>query len=136
MKHFFKFDIVEFVFQKFLFSGVCLVRSLSCQVCLSGVWISGVCLLGVWISGVCLSGVRTFRSLSFRSLSFRSLSFKTLSWHQLLFSRITSICWHPTKPGLACVGSKWGDLVLWDVFKDLFEDKIRQIFFLSFFPSL
>ncbi|XP_023339508.1 DNA damage-binding protein 2 [Eurytemora carolleeae] len=41
-------------------------------------------------------------------------------------SRITSICWHPTKPGLACVGSKWGDLVLWDVFKDLFEDKISE----------
>ena len=28
---FFKFDIIEFVFQKFLFSGVCLVRSLSRQ---------------------------------------------------------------------------------------------------------
>ena len=28
---FFKFYIIEFVFQKFLFSGVCLVRSLSCQ---------------------------------------------------------------------------------------------------------
>ena len=28
---FFKFYIMEFVFQKFLFSGVCLVRSLSCQ---------------------------------------------------------------------------------------------------------
>ena len=28
---FFKFDILEFVFQKFLFSGVCLVRSLSRQ---------------------------------------------------------------------------------------------------------
>jgi len=31
VKHFFKFDIMEFVFQNFLFSGVCLVRSLSRQ---------------------------------------------------------------------------------------------------------
>ena len=30
MKHFFKFDM-EFVFQMFLFSGACLVRSLSFQ---------------------------------------------------------------------------------------------------------
>ena len=57
---FFKFDILEFVFHKFLFSGVCLVRSLSRQEFGS--------------SGVCL-----FRSLSFRSLSFRSLSFRSLS---------------------------------------------------------
>ena len=53
---------MEFVFQKFLFSGVCLVRSLSRQEFV--------------LSEVCLSGVCLFRSLSFRSLSFRSLSWR------------------------------------------------------------
>ena len=55
---FFKFDILEFVFQKFLFSGVCLVRSLSRQEFVFQEYVfSGVCLSGVCLSGVCLSGV-------------------------------------------------------------------------------
>ena len=58
MKHFFKFDIMEFVFQNFLFSGVCLVRSLSRQEFVFQKFVfSGVCLSGVCLSGVCLSGV-------------------------------------------------------------------------------
>jgi len=36
--------------------------------------------------------------------------------------RITSLAWHPTKPGLACVGNKGGELVLWNVHKHLFSD--------------
>ena len=39
--------------------------------------------------------------------------------------RITAMTWHPSKPGLACVGSKGGDLVLWNVYQDLFEDSIK-----------
>ena len=54
-KTFFKFDIMEFVFQKFLFSGVCLVRSLSFQEFVFQEFV---------FSGVCLSGFCIFRSLS------------------------------------------------------------------------
>ena len=58
MKHFFKFDILEFVFHKFLFSGVCLVRSLSFRSLSRQEFVSsGVCLSGVCHSGVCHSGV-------------------------------------------------------------------------------
>ena len=49
---------MEFVFQNFLFSGVCLVRSLSRQEFVFQKFVfSGVCLSGVCLSGVCLSGV-------------------------------------------------------------------------------
>ena len=45
---------MEFVFQNFLFSGVCLVRSLSRQEFVFQEFVfSGVCLSGVCLSGVC-----------------------------------------------------------------------------------
>ena len=48
---------MEFVFQKFLFSGVCLVRSLSFRsLSFQEFVFSGVCLSGACLS-VCLSGV-------------------------------------------------------------------------------
>ena len=60
---FFKFDIMEFVFQKFLFSGVCLVRT------------SGVCLV---------------RSLSFRSLSFQKFVFPEFVFQEFVFQEFVT----------------------------------------------
>ena len=88
----------EFVLQEFVFSGVCLFRSLSFR----SLFFSGVCLFrsfsfrSLSIQEFVFLGVFLFRSLSFhefvfsgvclfRSLSFRSLSFNEFVFHEFVF---------------------------------------------------
>eukprot|EP00095_Tigriopus_kingsejongensis_P012207 snap_masked-scaffold927_size80360-processed-gene-0.5 protein:Tk12207 transcript:snap_masked-scaffold927_size80360-processed-gene-0.5-mRNA-1 annotation:"dna damage-binding protein 2" len=37
-------------------------------------------------------------------------------------TRTTSLAWHPTQPTLCAVGSKWGDILLWNYARDHFQN--------------